>query len=250
MAAAARDASNGFAGAGCATRSRRVVARPLCRRQRLRRVLVDNLCPLEHLRTRVRSHMRAPPGSRRGGEQAHSLRQRERNRATLYVTGFAVRAHTPTAIACARGRKNDGQGAACRSPHGQELGHWCVRAPRRATPSWLQLVCRSGARARSPAITSTRPRAEYSLSKPGRPPASSLHLCAASRTETAATVPATAPSTNKKVMPAPVSPLLPSLLFFFWQVLRNLLSSSSSIYSQPIRLTFFSLEKEGKKKYK
>ena len=134
-----------FAGAGSATRrSRRVVARPLCRRQRLRRVLVDNLCPLEHLRTRVRSHMRAPPGSRRGGEQAHSPRQRERSRATLYVTGFAVRAHTPTAIACARGRKNDGQGAACRSPHGQELGHWRVRAPRRATPSGLQGVVQGG----------------------------------------------------------------------------------------------------------
>ena len=179
--------------------------------------------------------MRAPPGSRRGGEQAHSLRQRERNRATLYVTGFAVRAHTPTAIACARGRKNDGQGAACRSPHGQELGHWCVRAPRRATPSWLQLVCRSGARARSPAITSTRPRAEYSLSKPGRPPASSLHLCAASRTETAATVPATAPSTNKKVMPAPV----PSFL---------LSSSSFGKFGQPsFPRTFFSGRRKQKK---
>ena len=125
----------------------------------------------------------------------------------------------------------------------------CVRPDGQRRPGYRGL-CRAGARARSPAITSTRPRAEYSLSKPGRPPASSLHLCAASRTETAATVPATAPSTNKKVMPAPVSPLLPSLLFFFWQVLRNLLSSSSSIYSQPIRLTFFSLEKEGEKKYK
>ena len=92
----------------------------------------------------------------------------------------------------------------------------CVRPDGQRRPGYRGL-CRAGARARSPAITSTRPRAEYSLSKPGRPPASSLHLCAASRTETAATVPATAPSTNKKVMPAPV---------FFWQVWPTFFSAN------------------------